>query len=68
MKQVAIKAWFGDWYPCDEERAFNFCTKLKRGSLCKDAVFVKAMNTRHLKGVTYEELYRRYAGKQKSLE
>lgn len=65
---VSIKAWFGDWHSCDEEYAFQFCEDLRKRSLCGYDTFVKAVNARHLKGVTYEELYRRYAGKQKSLE
>lgn len=65
---VSIKAWFGDWHQCTEAEALKFCQNLRSRSNCEEAAFSKAMNSRHLKGATYEELHRRHARSSQSSE
>ena len=58
MGKVYIKAWFGDWKEVDKEKARGFISGLSKGMTCIDEIKIRIINEKHLKGITYEELFR----------
>lgn len=54
MKDIYIKAWFGDWKKTTLQQAVAFFKGLKNGASSSNA-FQKHFND-HFKGISYDEM------------